>query len=215
MDGTADRKHAESAFISEVFHSLSQPLTALHCGLDLALQCDRTFEELRASIQTALDNTERLRQRLLLIRALNDLVDSDAAADVIDLSALLRELYEDLLPLFEAAGRRLEVGATSGPLLVRADKIRLARALFVFVEYLYRYLPEGGLVGMHLDCDQGRAALGIKAQSCLPVGPERDSAAPACELELLRRTLVAAGGEFGPISNTPDCREWLATLPAA
>jgi len=214
MDGNADRKAADAAFISEVFHNLSQPLTALHCGLDLALQRDRTFEQLRASVQSALDNAERLRQRLCLIRALNDLGDTVDAADVVDFGALLRELHEDLSPVFEAEDRRLELEITCGPLFVRADKTRLARALFVFVEYLYRYLPDGGRVVMRLACDQSRAALRISAPSCLPLGPESDSPAPACEVELVRRTCIAAAGEFRPIRSSPGWSEWLAILPA-
>jgi signal transduction histidine kinase len=215
MGGTADGKAAEGAFISEVFHNLSQPLTALHCGLELALQRDGSLEELRASVQTALDNTERLRQRLLLIRALNDPADIGDSSSLVDLAALLAELHEDLSPLFEAAGRKLEVRIACGPLLVRADKRRLGRALFVFVEYLYRYLPNRGVVALQLDGSGDRAALRITAASWLPVGPEPDSAAPACELELLRRTVVATAGEFTALCSAPGHGEWLATFPVA
>ena len=62
-------------FAANVFHDLSQPLTALHCSLELALARDQTIEEFRASVEAALHNAERLRQRLLLLRELSDADD--------------------------------------------------------------------------------------------------------------------------------------------
>ena len=208
----------ESTLISEVFHSLSQPLTALHCSLDLALRRDRTLQQLRASVQTALDNAERLRQRLLLIRALNDAADPGDVSQAIDLSALLRELGEDMLPLFESAERTLELQIDCGPLLVRADKAKLAQALFCFLEYLFRYLPERGRLAICLDrCGGEQAEIKIDTASCLPVAPGEEAAASpySCEIELVRRTLVAAGGEFGLLSCTEGRSVWRAALPLA
>src|SRR5580658_4323384 len=102
-----DQRSSEAAFLSEVFHSLSQPLTALHCTLDLAMQHDRTTEQLRASVQSALDNAERLRRRLLLIRALQDAENPGDTSELVDVNALLRELCDDMSPLFESTGRKL------------------------------------------------------------------------------------------------------------
>ncbi len=211
-----ETKSSEAAFLSEVFHNLSQPLTALHCTLDLALQRDRTLKQLRASVQSALDDAERLRQRLLLMRALNDAGAPGELLEVTDLSALLRELGDDMSPLFASAGRRFELDIRCQPLLVRADNRRLMRALFAFVEYLFRYLPEGALLSIGLDRGKaGEAEMHIDAASCLPVGPESGNfTAPySCETELVRRTFQAAGGRFVLLSCASDRSVWLGTLP--
>jgi len=220
MPGPDDHKaeSAEAAFISEVFHSLSQPLTALHCSLDLALRRDRTLKQLRASVQTALDNAERLRQRLLLVRALNDAADPGDLSQAIDLSALLRELAEDMLPLFQSAGQKLELHVCCEPRLVRGDSTRLTRALFCFLEYLFRYSPQGALLAIHLNHNERQQAeIRIETAACLPVAPaDEASASPySCEIEFARRSFRAAGGEFELLSCDAGQSVWQATLPLA
>ncbi len=213
-----DQRSSEAAFLSEVFHDLSQPLTALHCTLDLALQQDRTVVQLRASVQSALDNAERLRQRLLLIRALKDANDPGEFAELIDVSALLRELAEDMSPLFDSSGRTLALHIGDEPLLVRADKTRLVRGLFAFVEYLFRYLPERATLAVGLDHGtEGRAEIRIESPGYLPVGPDSGAGGSpySCETELVRRTFLAAGGEFELTSCDTDRSVWLGTLPLA
>ena len=79
----------DPAFLSEVFHELSQPLTSLHCGLELSLRRDQSVEELRASIQSALENTARLRQRLVFMRGLNDTFDPGDITQTTDLSGIV------------------------------------------------------------------------------------------------------------------------------
>ncbi len=96
-------------FASNVFHDLSQPLTALHCSLELALLRDQTGEEFRTSVESALQNAERLRQRLLLLRELSDADDPGDVAMPLALDRLLQQLCEDMVPLFESAGRSLEL----------------------------------------------------------------------------------------------------------
>lgn len=214
--GPPDRKFSEAAFLSEVFHSLSQPLTALHCTLDLALECDRTVEQLRASVQSALDNAERLRQQLLLTRALKDAADPGEIAEPVDICALFRELGDDFSPLFDSTGRELAIDIGVERLRVRADERRLTQALFTFLEYLFRYLPEGATLSVSLDQGAaGRAEIRIDSPSCLPIGPDCvEYGSPcSCETELLRRTFLAVNGEFELTSCDSGRSVWLGTLP--
>ncbi len=218
MAGSPKPRSAETAFVSEVFHSLSQPLTALHCSLDLALRRDRTLKQLRASVRAALDNAERLRQRLLLARALNDAIDPGDLSHGTDLSKLLGQLCEDMLPLFESAGQRLQLSGDGGSLLVRADETRLKQALFCFVEYLFRYSPAGALLNISFAVvNEQQAEILIDTAACLPLSPEDDgSASPySCEIELVRRTFRAPGGEFDLLGCESGRSIWRATLPLA
>ena len=212
---TADSKASEATFISQVFHDLSQPLTALHCTLDLALQIDGSPEQLRASVQAALDHAERLRQRLLLIRALNDADDPGSLSAPVDMSTLLAQLAEDMVPLFESGGRHFELRTSREPLLVRVNPVRLTRALFAFLEYLYRYLPGDRMVMADLGENGRHAEIRIDAESSLPVGPsvEGFSCQQSCEAELVRRTFAAAGGRFTLLSVDAARCVWLGTLP--
>ena len=212
---TSAKATSEAAFISEIFHSLSQPLTAIHCTLELALDRDKTFEQLRKSLESALESTERLRQRLLLLRALNDASLPCQTSEAIDLGALFSELADEAAPLFESTGRTLHLEVQPVPLHVLADKARLLRGLFVFLEYLLHYLPESGMVSLELSVHRYQAQLRIEATSCLPVAPGSEpSAEPhSCEIELARRTFMAAGGRFTFAGGDSARSIWLGELP--
>ncbi len=204
------------ALISEVFHNLSQPLTALHCSLELALRRDRTVEELRGSVQSALEDAERLRQRLLLVRALSDAADPGDLSQPTEVCELFRQLHEDMLPLFASAGQKFELELECGAVLVRANQARLTRALFAFVEYLFRHSAEGAVLIVRVQVVAGaQADIRISAATCLPIAPSVDGTASipySCEIEMARRSLRAVGGEFALLSCGGDESVWRATL---
>ncbi len=112
----------QRSFVSEVFHNLSQPLTALHCSLELSLFRDQTADELRAGIATALENAACLRQRLLLLRELNQASEPGDLSLPTDLNELLRDLREELLPLFESAGQQFDLHLEAGQLQVGGNQ---------------------------------------------------------------------------------------------
>jgi signal transduction histidine kinase len=207
------------ALISEVFHSLSQPLTALHCELELALCRDQTAEEWRGSVETALEDAERLRQRLLLLRALNEASDAGDLSQPTEITSLFRQLHQDMLPLFASAGQQFELELECGTVQVRANPARLATALFAFVEYLFRHSAEGAVLTIRVQAVAGQPAeISIRAATCLPVAPQVDgnlSIPYSCEIEMARRTFLAVGGEFTLVSARAEQSVWLATLPLA
>lgn len=208
---------AERAFLSEVFHDLSQPLTALQCRLELSLRRDHTVEEFKESIQTVLENAERMRQRLLLLRALNDAADAAGQEETTDLNDLLGELRESLLPLFEAETRTLSIAGLQ-PSLVRGNRGRLMRALFYFVEYLFRYSKPNSILKMELLIRESKwAELRIAAEGSLPVGisEEGEPELRSLELEIARRTFRADGGDLSAVSWDANHSHWLVKQPLA
>ena len=210
-------ENPQPTFIAEVFHDLSQPLTALQCTLELSLRRDETPADLRASIQTALENAERLRQRLLLIRALSDADDPGTASEPTELNRLVRDLHEDMLPLFESEGRKLELQLPREALVARINGARLTRALFCFLEYLFRYSAEAAATRIELQVSEGcYAELRIVSAACPPISPDDESAEPySCELEMTRRTFRAAGGNFLMSRADPQERIWSGRLALA
>src|SRR5271166_50161 len=140
---TAKEAADQGGFVSDALHKLSQPLTALQCSLELSLIRDQTSAEFRASVEAALENADRLRQRLLLLRELSDADDPGDISAPIDLQRLLQELREDLLPVFESAGGRFDL--TCHPVQIRGNGTKLTRAFFYLLEYLLRSSPRGRL----------------------------------------------------------------------
>ena len=127
----------------DLFHTLSQPLTALQCSLELALVRDRTAGEFRASVEAALENAERLRQSFLLLRELNDADDPGDISAPVDLRQVLLELGEDFLPIFESAGGQLDV--TTDAVQIRGNTAKLKQAFFYLIDYLLGVLARPNL----------------------------------------------------------------------
>ncbi len=94
-------------FASDLFHRLSQPLTALQCSLDLSLRGTRTAEEYKATIVTALELTQRLVRISDFAREAN-LADDPGVRSAVDVSALLTEMADEFEPVAESKRIRFE-----------------------------------------------------------------------------------------------------------
>jgi hypothetical protein len=58
----------ECDVIADVFHAMSQPLTALEIGLELSLRQDNDAAQLRSRVQSALEIAQTLHQKLVEFR---------------------------------------------------------------------------------------------------------------------------------------------------
>lgn len=201
-------------FASTVFHQLSQPLTALHCSLELALLRDQSIEELRASVEAALQAAERLRQRLLLLRELSDADDPGDISASLPLDQLLRQLRDDMLPLFESAGRSFDL--ICEPLLVAANEAKLMRGFFYLLEFLLRIPSPANTVTMRAErTQQSRVEVCIAGCGArLDAGASDDRSEPDWdgELEIARRTFRAMGGDLTWIAADGLAGIWIVRL---
>jgi C4-dicarboxylate-specific signal transduction histidine kinase len=124
----------QQQFISDVFHALSQPLTALRCSLELALmQQPGTLPGYRAALQDALHSAERLSNCAEFLRGMAEAEDPGTPQDI-DLNGCLNEAVEEFAPVFEYAGRRVSVDARK-TMRVVADPAKLQRALFLLLDF--------------------------------------------------------------------------------
>jgi phospho-acceptor domain-containing protein len=211
---TAPALASRQDFASNVYHDLSQPLTALHCSLELALVRDQTVEEFRASVEAALQNAERLRQQLLLLRELSDAEDPGDVSPLA-LDRLLQQLREDMLPLFESAGRSFAL--TCVPVQVPANEAKLMRGFFYLLEFLLRCAAPGRDL-----CLQGRRTGQQQLEICIEGCAVRAEAGPSeCSLdpdwngglEIARRTFRAIGGELMRMDSDGLPGVWMVRLP--
>ncbi len=79
-------------YLSEAFHSLSQPLTALQCGLELAVAVPRSQKEYERRIGEGLQSTGSLREMMSALRELVEAEDPGEDAREIKLSEVLSSL---------------------------------------------------------------------------------------------------------------------------
>lgn len=124
---------ARQQFISDVFHAISQPLTALRCSLDLALMRPGTLQTYRAALQDAVRNAERLSSCAEFLRGMAEAEDPGTPRDI-DLNHCINEAVEEFAPVFEYAGRRVNVAAGKAMNMV-ADPAKLQRALFLLLDF--------------------------------------------------------------------------------
>jgi signal transduction histidine kinase len=101
-----DRKEEEFAerrkAISEAFHSFHQPLTSLHCGLELALYKPRTEAEYKKRIEDALVNAGVILRLNKAMRELVDAADPGERFGTVELAPLLAQLREQVSITAEA-----------------------------------------------------------------------------------------------------------------
>ncbi len=201
-------------FASNVFHDLSQPLTALQCSLELALVRDQTLEEFRDSVEAAIDAAEQLRQRLLLLRELSDAEDPGDASTPLALDRLLLQLREDMLPLFESAGLTLEL--ICEPVEVLANEGKLTRGFFYLLEFLLRCPSPSH--GLSMRGGRREQQVEICIAGCgarIGAGMADDCSEPdwSGELEIARRTFRALGGDLRWSVLADLSGVWIVQLP--
>jgi len=153
-DHVAERRQ----FISDAFHTLNQPLTGLHCGLEIALQKPRSEGEYRQRIG---DGVEHATAILTLIRAVRQLVDAADPGErfgTVSLAAILAQAKNELEVLVEAAGVELEI-VCERDAPVKADPGKLVVALAGLIASEMESLKRGGKVEVRVKRTKKRVEL--------------------------------------------------------
>ena len=120
----------ERTFVSDASHELRTPLAILKAEIELALRDGRDFDELRAALRSAGEETDRLVQLAedLLVIARSD----QGRLPIRHESFEVKELFEHVRSRFDARataqGARIHVSAV-GDVAIVADRLRLEQAL--------------------------------------------------------------------------------------
>lgn len=138
---------AQRRFTADASHELRSPLTALRGELELAGRRDRSPEEYRRVIESALEETARLTR---LVEDLLTLARSDAGAmqprrEATDVTVRAEAALERLRPVAEAKGLRLEVTG-SGDTTALADPELLDRLVWNLLDNAVKFSDPGGSV---------------------------------------------------------------------
>lgn len=185
---------AEGTFVSEALHALSQPLTALECGLELSLRQDKTVAEIRNRMEALRETAQALHQRLLELRALHDAADAGDTTSPVALHVLLEHLQADFSQVAELSQANLAIKCR--PVQAFGNSERLRNGFFHLLEFLMRHCPGGGSVTVTARRG-GAATVELTFRVC--GGPDGVRGGPAASVRdldwrLARRAFVAAGG---------------------
>ncbi len=163
---------AQRRFAADASHELRSPLTVVRGEIEVALRRDRSPEEYRSVLTSALEEIERLSG---MTENLLTLARSDADAltirrEPVDVSALgstVTDRYRS-----QAAEKGVELSLrTKGASSVRLDSVLVERVLRNLVDNAVKFTPQGGTV--HVLLSLAGDALEIEVEDSGPgLGPE-------------------------------------------
>jgi signal transduction histidine kinase len=189
---------AERRFIARASHELRTPLAALKAELDLARSRPRSADELRAAVESAAAETDRL------VRLANDLLTmarSDAELPIQRAPTNLRGLVLTAVELFapRAAAADVELVWRASDATVAVDATRVRQALDNLLDNALRHTPRGGKVVVTAEVAGGTARISVT-----DTGPGFDlSAAEDGRGMGLRIVRSIAAGHGGHVSAEP------------
>ena len=169
--------------LQHMLHALKQPLTGLHCSLELALVGQRTPEQYVRTLREALELAGRMS---VLVAAIGELVENQEAAEdelpqvneneadgrkqrehqtcrreVIALDALLRQVVDELQPVAGAKQGQILLHCNL-PLPVYASRHQLPGAVFRFLDSALSLTAPGGDLRIRAHSESGQARLQVR-----------------------------------------------------
>lgn len=153
---------SQKRFTADASHELRSPMTALRGELELALRRERSTEEYRRVIRSALEESVRLSD---LADDLLTLARSDAGAmtlrpEQVDVGARVRTTVDRLAP--RISEKRLEVAVDEGPGVEGMfDSRLLDQLIWNLLDNAVKFSAEGGSVAIAVRAEGGRLVLEV------------------------------------------------------
>lgn len=184
--------------IADVFHGMSQPLTALECGLEISLRQDKHAGQFRARMQAALGSAQILHQRMVELRMLLDAEDPGDTTVPVGIDGLLMQLKDDFGPVADAA--RIVMSMRCKPTLVRGNAARLRNGFFHLFEFLVGSSPPHHAINVFMT-RISNGSFNVRFSVRPKTGrsdlqPTQPVNMGDLTIRIARRTFQAAGGEL-------------------
>lgn len=142
----ADRRRNE--FIATLAHELRNPLAPLTNALHLMRMSPDNAENVRRA------RSVMERQLAHMVRLIDDLLDTaritngklELKKQSVELNSVVASAIEGSLPILEAAGHSLHVGAPKEPVFIEVDPDRLTQVVSNLLNNAAKYTPSGGSI---------------------------------------------------------------------
>jgi heavy metal sensor kinase len=151
-----------SRFTADASHELRTPLTILRGELEAASGQLEGAPDLRETIESAMEETERLSRIVESLMAISRLDAGEARmeCDALDLAELAASTTEQMRLLAE--DKEIALRCESEELVsIEGDRARLKQVIVNLVDNAIKYTPAGGLVGVKVCASNGRALLEV------------------------------------------------------
>ena len=163
LDSLASAEKEQQQFIADVSHELRTPLTVLRGSLEVALEEERSAEEYREAIGSAIlevRHLTRISQNLLfLTRGESGRVTLSFTN--LDVGRFASEVVKDLAIAAADHGLELTAEIPTLPVFVFADGGRLQQVLHNLLENSLRYTESGGKICVRVEAVPGEARISV------------------------------------------------------
>jgi heavy metal sensor kinase len=152
-----------SRFTADASHELRTPLTVLRGELEATAQYSQLPGEVRETIGSALEETERLSKIVQGLLAVSRLDAGEAEMERVrlDLAELAVSTSEQMRLLAEDKNISLSCNAPAG-VFVEGDRSRLKQIVVNLLDNAINYTAPGGKVQLNVRASEGRAVLEVK-----------------------------------------------------
>ncbi len=149
-------------FVADAAHEINTPITALRTNLELAAGGALSAEGLAdlERAQAELTRLETLTQSLLTLSRL-EAHGVERVRTPVDLSALVRQVYENFASRAEQTGVILSVTLPERAPLVLGDEEQLARVLSNLLDNALKFTPAGGTVRVSVESAADRVQVRV------------------------------------------------------
>ncbi|MBS1808629.1 MAG: heavy metal sensor histidine kinase [Acidobacteria bacterium] len=150
-------------FTADASHELRTPLTVLRGELEAMAQRPRLAAEVRDTIGSSLEETERLARIVESLLAISRLDAGEAHMERIrfDLTELTGTTVEQMRLLAEDRNIALKYEANSD-VTIEGDQARIKQVIVNLVDNAIKYTPEGGTVKVMVGLENNRAVLRVE-----------------------------------------------------
>jgi heavy metal sensor kinase len=233
MIARLERSFAEvRRFTADASHELRTPLAAIRTEVEVALSGQAVTPEQERLLGSVLEECARLTRLTdqLLALAREDDRGAGAVRQPVDVSALIGDVADNLLPLAEAKGLALHVKRQGRP-EIAGDAARLRQVFYNLLDNAIKYTPAGGGVEVCVDAAPPGAVVTVR-DTGIGIPPEHlphvferfyraDRARSRAEggtglgLSIARSIVVAHGGDVRLASVPGVGTICTVTLPAS
>jgi PAS domain S-box-containing protein len=144
----AEDDRRKNEFLATLAHELRNPLAPIQYAYEL-MNLAGSNETLRSEAQSILH-----RQVQHMVRLIDDLLDLsritrnklELRRERVELTAVIEDAVETIRPIMEARGHDLRVRLAPGPILVHADRTRLAQVFSNLLSNAAKFTERGGRI---------------------------------------------------------------------
>ncbi len=144
----AEDDRRKNEFLATLAHELRNPLAPIQYAYEL-MNLAGSNETLRSEAQSILQ-----RQVQHMVRLIDDLLDLsritrnklELRRERVELTAVIEDAVETIRPIMEARGHDLRVRLAPGPILVHADRTRLAQVFSNLLSNAAKFTERGGRI---------------------------------------------------------------------